>query len=209
MYYISIFVVSFSIALSGALMPGPLLTLVVSESARKGFIAGPLIILGHMALEIAMVILIVMGLAAYINNPAVLSGISIAGGCILIYFGARMLKSRNCRIPDADTGHMKSAGLIRSGVIMSIANPYWTIWWLTIGLGLVLGAGKQGFAGIGVFFAGHILADFLWYGVVAYAVSRGRKIISQRYERIIVICAVLLIAFGIYFVAQELVNRIL
>ena len=39
-----IFATSFVIALSGALMPGPVLTVTISESTKRGFWAGPLII---------------------------------------------------------------------------------------------------------------------------------------------------------------------
>ncbi len=49
---------SFVVALSGALMPGPLLTVTVGEATRRGFWAGPLIILGHGLLELTLVLLL-------------------------------------------------------------------------------------------------------------------------------------------------------
>ena len=47
-------ITSFIVALSGALMPGPLLTLTVGEAARR-VLGGPLIIVGHALLELALV----------------------------------------------------------------------------------------------------------------------------------------------------------
>ena len=41
---IAIFSSSFVIALSGALMPGPLLTVTVSESPQRGVVTGPLVV---------------------------------------------------------------------------------------------------------------------------------------------------------------------
>ena len=66
----AIFISSFIIALSGALMPGPVLTITISESTKRGFIAGPLIVLGHAILEISLLVLLVLGFADLINNPA-------------------------------------------------------------------------------------------------------------------------------------------
>jgi hypothetical protein len=53
---LTIFASSFVIALSGALMPGPLLTATISECSQRGFIAGPLLITGHAILELVLVI---------------------------------------------------------------------------------------------------------------------------------------------------------
>jgi threonine/homoserine/homoserine lactone efflux protein len=87
---------------------------------------------------------------------------------------------------------------------MSIANPYWTLWWLTIGLGLVLGAQKGGLAAIVFFFLGHILADFGWYSLVSLAISKGRKFITLRiYRGIIFICAITLMGFSVFFLISS------
>ncbi len=62
----AIFGGSFTLALSGALMPGPLLTVTVAESARIGFRAGPLLMTGHAVLELLLVIAIVYGLGPFL-----------------------------------------------------------------------------------------------------------------------------------------------
>ena len=90
---------------------------------------------------------------------------------------------------------------------MSVANPYWTIWWLTIGVGLVLGAQKIGVLGIIVFFLGHISADLGWYSTVSWAIGKKRNVISIRIYRVIIfLCAYALIGFGIYFGITFLIN---
>jgi len=58
----AIFSASFTLALSGALMPGPLFTITISESARRGFRAGPLLMVGHALLEVVLVAAVVQGL---------------------------------------------------------------------------------------------------------------------------------------------------
>lgn len=200
MELISIFLVSFTIALSGALMPGPLLTAVISESIRRGKYAGPLISLGHAILEIFMVILILFSLNRFVHNPVILKSIALLGVLILFITGIQMLFSlRKLEVEFKEvTG--KVTGLVFTGITMSLANPYWTIWWMTIGLGLVLSAQKAGMIAIGVFFIGHILADFAWYTAVSLMVSRGRSYLSgDLYRTMIGACAVILIVFAGYF----------
>jgi len=201
MNYFSIFAVSFTIALSGALAPGPLLAAVVSGSLKNGFRTGPLMISGHAILEILMVIILVFGLGRFINTPGIIRTISLTGAVILIYFGVSMLHSVPGLTMDTPSGvKTGSSGMFLQGITLSIANPYWAVWWLTIGLGLLLSSGQRGLAGLAAFFAGHILADLAWYSFVSFSLSRGRKFISlQVYKTTLKICALVVILFGVYF----------
>jgi threonine/homoserine/homoserine lactone efflux protein len=197
---VSIFLVSFTIALSGALMPGTLLTAVISESAKHGFKSGPLIIIGHALTEALMIGLIILGFARFINKSQVVFYISIIGSLILFYFGTGMLISAPRLSLGSKGKPSKSSNLILLGITMSITNPYWSIWWLTIGLGLALASQKQGILAVLIFFLGHISADFGWYSAVSLGISRGKKFLSDKiYRGIIFLCGIALIGFGIYF----------
>jgi threonine/homoserine/homoserine lactone efflux protein len=200
MDYFSILLASFTIALSGALMPGPLLTSVIAESAKHGFKSGPLMILGHAILEALMVALLILGFARFASNPAVVRAVAIIGSLILFYFAIGMIRSLPGLSLKKKSGASKNSNLVFLGITVSISNPYWSFWWLTIGLGLVLAAQKQGLAAVIIFFTGHILADFGWYSVVAWGISKGRKFISDKtYRGIILACAVALMLFSFYF----------
>ena len=193
-------VTSFIVALSGALMPGPLLTLTVGEAARRGFWAGPLIIVGHALLELALVLLILAGVGAWLHRPLVLGLVGVLGAALMGWMGLGLFKaSRHSHLEFAPKG---GSGLnpIVSGVLMSAANPYWLIWWLTIGLGYVMFSMKYGWLGVALFYLGHILADFAWYTLVSVAVAQGRRLISDRlYQGFLVGCGVFLLGFGGYF----------
>ena len=194
---------SFIVALSGALMPGPLLTVTVSEAARRGFWAGPLIMVGHALLEAALVLLLLAGVGVWLHRPAVLGTVGVLGAGMLGWMGVGLLKaSRHSRL---EFGAGASAGLnpVAAGVLMSVANPYWLIWWLTIGLGYVLFAMQYGLLGVALFYLGHIAADFAWYTLVSGAVARGRHFISDKYYRgFLAGCGVFLFGFGGYFAIQ-------
>jgi len=202
MNYLSIFVMSFTIALIGALAPGPLLTAVIAKSPRYGFKTGPMMMVGHAAVEIAMIILLVSGLSRFIQNPLSIKIIALLGGVILISFGVDMLM-RTPSLSGADNGKpIRDSNLPLLGAAVSLSNPYWSIWWLTIGLGLVLAAQKAGVAALFVFFAGHILADVGWYTIVSFTISRGKRFISGKvYKAMMKTCGVLLAGFGLYFIS--------
>ena len=196
-------ITSFIVALSGALMPGPLLTLTVGEAARRGFWAGPLIIVGHALLELALVLLLLAGVGVWLHRPAGAGPGGRLGRRHALVDGpgaAQVLPPQPPGIrPQGDSG----LNPVMAGVLMSAANPYWLIWWLTIGLGYVMFSMKYGWLGVALFFIGHILADFAWYTLVSGAVAQGRRFISDRiYQGFLAGCGVFLFGFGGYFAVQ-------
>lgn len=197
---LTIFASSFVIALSGALMPGPLLTATISESSRHGFIAGPLMIAGHAILELALVIAFLLGLAPFIRQPLVFAATALLGSVILFRMAFGMFRSLPSLHLSWEGDRKRTNHPMISGILMSVANPYWIIWWATIGLGYILYSWRFGFWGIAFFFAGHILADLIWYSLIAAAVAGGRHFLTDRlYRSLIAVCAALLIVFAGYF----------
>ena len=201
---------SFVIALSGALVPGPLFTITVSESAKRGASTGPLIILGHAILEVVIIILILSGLSPFLKHETTRWVISLMGGGMLILMGGMILKD----LPKAglvytEDEQKQGMNLILTGILASLSNPYWVIWWATIGLGYLVSSLKFGLAGVALFFLGHISADLAWYSIISYAVARGRKVMGNRgYKAVLMLCGVFLIFFGAWFLSTALEYRL-
>jgi len=195
-----IFFSSFAVAFSGAMMPGPLFSLTVSESARKGFTVGPLLILGHAILEIVLLIALLFGLAPLFNNPVFFILVSIAGGIILFWMGFSMLRALPSARLSQEKEKKEEKQLVLKGILMSLANPYWIIWWATIGIGYILHSKEFGPWGIILFFIGHILADLVWYSLISGAVSKGKNLFTDTiYKWLMGVCASLMIGFSVYF----------
>lgn len=196
---------SFMIALSGAVMPGPVLTVTISESLRRGFLAGPLIILGHGLLEIALLAVFVLGFADVIGHPKAVGVLSLTGGAFLLWFSYGMFKDiQNLEI-DLTMPSGMSRNPVLAGILTSVANPYWTLWWVTIGIGYVAVLLKFGVLGIVFFFVGHITADLGWYSMVSLLVSRGRGHINRTIYRVVIgACASFMAVFALYFGALGL-----
>ena len=207
-YYVmslfSLFSIGFIIGLTGAMAPGPLLTITIGSSAKQGGIVGPLVVLGHGILELALLALIVFGVANFLNNQMIFSGIAFLGGLVLVYMGYNIIRGlKNYNLSVSDSG--KKAGMhpVITGIIVSISNPYWFIWWITIGMGYVMFARNLGMAGILAFFIGHILSDLVWYSFISYGVQFGGRYLNLKVIKIILfVCSLFLITFGISFIIK-------
>lgn len=203
-----IFLTAFVVGFSGAMMPGPLLTVTINESIRRGAKAGPLLIVGHAILELILIIGLIFGLSLVIQKPAVTAFIGLAGGGFLLWMGTGMVKSAWKGTVSLDfkaTGEKKGLDPILAGILVSISNPYWSLWWATIGLGYLVIAQKLGYWGVAAFFIGHILSDFLWYGLVSGAVAGGRRFLSNKvYRGLMAGCGVFLLWLALAFVSDGL-----
>ena len=199
----AIFVSSFIIALSGALMPGPLLAVTVKHTTRQGFGAAPMLVFGHAVIEAALVALVLLGLIEWLKGDASIAVISIAGSVMLLWMAAGMAKeARTIRFqPGEESGAstpVSPAARLRvslDGVLASVSNPYWSLWWATIGLGYLLLACGQGAFGVLAFFLGHISADAAWYLFIGWSVSAGRGWFTDRAYRAVIWACVFFLAF--------------
>jgi len=205
-----IFCSSFVIALSGAMMPGPLLTVTISESPRRGMLTGPLLIAGHGMLEMTLVAALLLGLAPLLQQKAVFIVTAVAGATVLLWMAwgmFRALPAMSLQGPGTITGRKN---LLLAGILLSLANPFWTIWWVSIGLGYILHSMKFGLWGVVFFFCGHILADLFWYASVSAAVWKGKAFLNDRMYRLLIgLCASFLVVFAFVFAnagLQKLLN---
>ena len=203
---IAIFTTSFVVGLSGAMMPGPLLALNIGESARRGFWAGPILVAGHGIAEIILLVALVLGLGQFLEKSSVSSVIGLVGGLFLIWMGLSTLKRAWRETSLLGVSQKASAHprvLVLSGALVSIANPFWIVWWATVGVAYVAWSLQQGAFGVISFYSGHILSDLGWYSLVSLVIVRGRRIVSDKvYRGLLIICGVALLALGGYFIAS-------
>ena len=196
------FLLGLVIGLTGALAPGPTLVATINASIAGDWKIGPKVTLGHMIAESVLFFLIVLGLAT-LALPYT-SAIALIGGIALILFGALTITgSRRASLNGPVTGTVSNPYV--AGLVTSAANPYFWIWWLTIGSAMVIAGLAGGIVLAAVFMAGHWCADLGWYTLVSAGVSKGRTILSDTsYRRIMGVCGVFLILFGAYYILKIL-----
>jgi threonine/homoserine/homoserine lactone efflux protein len=205
--YVFFFWGSFVVALSGAMMPGPMLTATVSEVMKRGFVAGPLVVVGHGILEILLLAALAAGLSVWLTGDVVIGWLGLVGGGLLVAMGVHMVWTsaravRQSMLAQKDT-RLALRGPITAGVVTSLSNPYWVLWWATIGLGYAAICLEHGILGLASFYTGHILADFAWYALVAGAVASSRTVCSPRvYRGVLVACGVALVGLGVWFLVS-------
>jgi len=187
------------IGFTGALAPGPTLVATINASLAGNWTAGLKVSLGHIIIETAIFFLVILGLAS-VASPYT-TFIAIVGGIALIIFGAMTLAgSRNATLSTGNTSG--GSGPYMAGLVTSAANPYFWIWWLSVGSALLLQSLAGGLILAVAFMIGHWGADTAWYTFVSTSVAKGRTLLSDRtYHIIMAACGVFLILFGLYYLS--------
>jgi threonine/homoserine/homoserine lactone efflux protein len=204
-----LFAFSFVVGFGAVVTPGPVSTAIVTESARRGFVVGPLVAAGHCLLELGMVILLGLGLAAGLNVPAFTTVIGVLGGALLIWMGSAMAwgayrGSTRLPRPGADVRLLTNRQLVALGVAATLINPFWYAWWITVGAAYLAYPAVQalGLTGLLVFYLGHISGDLLWDSILSGVVGRGRCWLTDTaYRWLIAACGAYLMYLGLVFAA--------
>ncbi|TCO03650.1 threonine/homoserine/homoserine lactone efflux protein [Natronoflexus pectinivorans] len=205
----TIFFTSLIIAFSGAMMPGPLLTVTISESSKRGAMAGPLLITGHAILELLLITGLLLGLAPVLKHDMFFLISALLGGSIMFWMAWGMFRSLPTLSVNTQEGTERKGNLLVTGALMSLANPYWIIWWATIGIGYIFYSQTFGLPGIVFFFLGHITGDYIWYTAISTAVSKGKKLFTDQVYRILIgICGTFLVGFAVYLIMTAANNNL-
>ncbi len=190
------------ISASGVMAPGPLFAANVSYGLRDGTRSGIKMAVGHAIVEFPLVILLGIGVFSLQVFPEFRTWISIFGAITLFAFATLQIKSVLQKKKDI-TVKPKQGPLI-TGIALSALNPFFIIWWLTIGFKLISDAMMiWTFSGILIVFVLHIWMDFAWLGGVSFLASKSSRILSNRnYKVLMVGLSLMLVYFGIIFLTD-------
>lgn len=185
------------ISLSSVMAPGPLTAATITKGYRDKY-AGTFIALGHAIVELPLMALIYFGFAHFLASPEVKKIIGLVGGLLLVFMGIMLFRTMNKAIGEA--GGDLPSNAFTTGIILTGANPYFFLWWATIGIALIYGAAEFGIYGLIIFAIVHWLCDLFWEQLVSYTVFRTRHLWTPKVQKVVFgICALVLIGFGIWF----------
>jgi threonine/homoserine/homoserine lactone efflux protein len=190
-----------TISLSGVMMPGPMLAVTIARSYRSPY-AGVLVALGHLIVELPLILLLYFGVAAFLGLTWFRFTLGLLGGLFLIYLSINMFRTRARRLERSpDPGYHSFA----AGIATSLLNPFFLLWWLIVGAALVLSSTPYGPVGLALLVIVHWLCDFTWLGGISVAVHRSRHLWGEKTQStVFALCSLLLLGFSGWFLWSAL-----
>jgi threonine/homoserine/homoserine lactone efflux protein len=199
------------ISLSGALSPGPLLFTNLSNAPRWGWKGGLWLSLGHTFVEFPVILFIAFGLSFLFFVPGFHVGLALVGGTVLVIFG--LLQFREAFKPAEDVEKMDLAQdtptrhPLLIGFLFSVFNPFFIVWWFTVGAKIVFDALLlAALGGVIIMFLSHVWIDYVWLIGTAWLINKGTDLVgTQGYRVLTAAFGLLLVIFGAIFYLNALV----
>jgi threonine/homoserine/homoserine lactone efflux protein len=188
---------------SGALAPGPLFFATITHGSKHGAKSGLIFSIAHTVVEFTLIMLFALGLITIASEPIVRQVIGLIGGSVLILFGVIQIRN-TIRFKPEDLKKPKASyrRLFIIGIVFTALNPYFILWWLTVGAQLIIISLEfAALLGVIFMFMCHVWMDYVWLTGVAYFSKKGTDVMGLKWYRpLMVIFGGILIYFGITFI---------
>jgi threonine/homoserine/homoserine lactone efflux protein len=173
--------------------PGPITTVVVGKGSDEAH-AGALVALGHGLVEFPLMVGLLYGLDHLVTVAGVKLAIGIVGGLMLVWMGVGMIRDMH---QDKLQGQDVARSPVMAGVLLSLGNPYFLVWWATVGAALILRAVDYGLVAFLAFGLLHWLCDLVWNDFLSILSYKGGEFFGRRFQRgVFLLCGGLLVFYG-------------
>jgi len=187
--------------LGGGLTPGPLMTLVITETLKHGTKEGLKVAMAPLITDFPVVLISILLLSKLSEINIIIGIISLVGAIFLVYLGYESFTFKGVEI---DEGYFKPQSL-KKGIIANIFNPAPILFWISVGAPTVL-------KGYDVSLMAAIYFIFFMYFflvgsklLTAMLIGKSRQFLKSRnYMLIIKILGVVLFVFALVFVMDGL-----
>ena len=212
---------------SGVLSPGPLFFTNLIYGSKKGAHTGIKIAYGHTIVELPLIIILALSLSKLLFVDLTSNGnlkiIALIGGISITLFSLMQIRSimaRKAIVPDVDdTNNMNNnyflkikserrKGPIIVGIIFSALNPFFLIWWSTVGLKLISDSILLFGIIMGILFTFffHIWMDYAWLISTSYMISKGVSILKARFYNVLLfLLSIVLALYGLYIIIVNVI----
>ena len=168
------------LGLSSGLAPGPLFTLVLSETLRDGLGSGVKVAIAPVITDLPIIILTLIVISNFSGIHLIMGVISLAGALFVAYLGLETFSSTG--LDDGDV--LSEERSLHKGIVANLLNPHPYLFWMTVGSPLVVRAYQESMFHAGFFIAGFYL--FLVCSKVGLAVlaAKSRHALQGRAYRL-------------------------
>ena len=191
-------------SLSGVMAPGPMFAVTLAKSLKSPW-AGVLVSLGHAVIEVPLILLVYFGLAQFFENIIVSLVLALLGGGMIIWMGISLFRARR---EMAREGKDTTYNAFVAGIILTGFNPFFLVWWVTVGsLLLMTFLEAVGAWGLPFFIIVHWLCDLVWLTIVSVVIFKTHSFLSLRLQEwIFIVLSLLLVYFGGQFIVKGIIN---
>lgn len=188
------------ISLSGVLLPGPMTAATIVKSYNDRW-AGAKVAVGHAVVEMPLLGLIAIGSTFILDeNSGLIVVIGLLGGAYLLFLGSTILLDKGFIREEEEAEERFSRNAFTIGIVTTLLNPAFHVWWITIGVFLVTQATEYGLVILLVFAAVHWLTDLGWGLAISFGIQKVKQFYASRAKEVIrYVCAAIILVFGGYF----------
>jgi threonine/homoserine/homoserine lactone efflux protein len=126
---INFLIIGAVLGLSAGFAPGPLLTLVISETLQHDIKSGVKVALAPIITDLPIIILTLFILAKLSNFHNILGIISLTGGFFILFMGYESIRTKGVELNLQET---KPQSLIK-GILANALNPHPYLFWFSVG----------------------------------------------------------------------------
>ena len=127
------------LGLSAGFAPGPLLTLVISETLQHDIKSGVKVALAPIITDLPIIILTLFILAKLSNFHNILGIISLTGGFFILFMGYKSIRTKGVELNLQET-RPKS---LTKGILVNALSPHPYLFWFSVGAPTMTEAMKQ------------------------------------------------------------------
>jgi len=196
-------ILGLTLGLSAGITPGPLMTLVITASLRRGFINGLLVALAPFITDAPIIALSVLLLDRL--PPWALTAVTVAGGLLVIYLGVDALRSaRHAQLPDrAGESSDRGRSELWQGSLVNALNPHPYLFWATVGGPTLLAGWQEGAVYAVAFLVGFYALLVGSKVIIAWLVARQSQALSARAYRIVLtILGLAMVVLGVLLIRE-------
>jgi len=198
---LSAFIEGFILGIGAAVPVGPI-NILIMTNALENYKNALSIGFGAMSADITYLVLILLGLFAFVKNGIFQTLLGIFGSLFLTYIAYLIFKNRNEKIELGPSkikdGHTKIVSNYLKGYSLTLLNPYTIGFWISVSAYISTKNLSFGFTLLGLF-----SGIFLWITLMPYAVHKTKHLLSHNMiKNISIVASGIILFFAIGMIAN-------